>query len=74
MNEFMYLIRNRKVISFYCFPKEIIQGDELTTYVLFSKEGDLMKEFIRASNRKQIFSNDGPNKVVLRIDTGEDFI
>lgn len=74
MNEFLYLIRNRKFLSFFYFPKEIIQGDVFEGYVRSSDDGDLNKQFIRESNQTQIFSNDGPNKVVLEIDTGEDFI
>lgn len=63
-----------KFISFYSFLKEITWGDDLESSTQHSNEGDLMKLSVRYKDKKQFFSNDAPNKVVLKIETGENSI
>lgn len=62
---------NRKFVSFIHFLIEITQGDEFGGLTELSDDGDLTNVFIRQPNSSQIFPNDGPNKVVLQINTRE---
>lgn len=61
-------------ISFYSFFKEITWGDDFESSMQHSNDGDLMKLSVRYKNQKHFFSNDGPNKVVLKVNTGKNSI
>lgn len=61
-------------ISLHFLSKEIAQGRVFGGSTRMSDDGDLKEVSILESGHKQIFPNDGPNKVVLKIDTGENSI